>query len=151
MKFLTFVYVLCISVICSIEGVYHKLSPQLLELQIKLLWTLGAYIFWISIFWEGIYPRVEFLGHIVVLFLNFWEIATLFFIPTNDVLRFPFLHILANTCYLLSFLMIVILTGVVAQLVKNPLQCRGPLFNPWIRKIPWRRNRLPTPEFLGFP
>ena len=25
------------------------------------------------------------------------------------------------------------------------------LFNSWVRKIPWRRDRLPTPEFLGFP
>ena len=24
-------------------------------------------------------------------------------------------------------------------------------FNPWVRKIPWRRNGLPTPIFLGFP
>ena len=22
---------------------------------------------------------------------------------------------------------------------------------PWVRKIPWRRDRLPTPVFLGFP
>ena len=33
-------------------------------------------------------------------------------------------------------------------------QCGGPGFNPWIGKIPWRRERLPTPvfwlgEFLG--
>ena len=25
------------------------------------------------------------------------------------------------------------------------------LFDSWVRKIPWRRNRLPTPECLGFP
>ena len=24
------------------------------------------------------------------------------------------------------------------------------LFDSWVRKIPWRRNRLPTPECLGF-
>ena len=24
-------------------------------------------------------------------------------------------------------------------------------FNPWIGKIPWRRDRLPIPVFLGFP
>ena len=38
----------------------------------------------------------------------------------------------------------------VAHLVKN-LQCRRPPFNSWIKKIPWRRDRLPTPVFLGFP
>ena len=24
-------------------------------------------------------------------------------------------------------------------------------FDSWVRKIPWRRDRLPTPVFLGFP
>ena len=40
----------------------------------------------------------------------------------------------------------------VAQLVKNPhaMQER-PGFNSWIGKIPWRRDKLPTPVFLGFP
>ena len=31
------------------------------------------------------------------------------------------------------------------------LQCRRPQFYSWVRKIPWRRDRLPTPVFLGFP
>ena len=31
------------------------------------------------------------------------------------------------------------------------LQCRRPQFDSWVRKIPWRRDRLPTPGFLGFP
>ena len=26
-----------------------------------------------------------------------------------------------------------------------------PRFDSWVRKIPWRRDRLPTPVFLGFP
>jgi len=25
------------------------------------------------------------------------------------------------------------------------------LFNPWVRKILWRRPRVPTPVLLGFP
>ena len=25
------------------------------------------------------------------------------------------------------------------------------MFDSWVRKIPWRRDRLPTPVFLGFP
>ena len=37
------------------------------------------------------------------------------------------------------------------QLVKNHLQCRRPQFNSWVGKIPWRRDRLPTAVFLGFP
>ena len=31
------------------------------------------------------------------------------------------------------------------------LQCRRPWFDSWVRKIHWRRDRLPTPVFLGFP
>ena len=34
----------------------------------------------------------------------------------------------------------------VAQLVKNP-QCGKPGFDPWVWKIPWRREQLPTPVF----
>ena len=38
-----------------------------------------------------------------------------------------------------------------AQLVKNHLQCRRLQFDSWVRKMPWRRDRLPTLVFLGFP
>ena len=31
------------------------------------------------------------------------------------------------------------------------LQCRRPWFNSWVRKFPWRRDRLPTPVFMDFP
>ena len=41
--------------------------------------------------------------------------------------------------------------SLIVQLVKNRLQCRRPPFDSWVGKIPWRRDRLPTPEFLGFP
>ena len=34
---------------------------------------------------------------------------------------------------------------------KDCLQCRRPGFDPWVGKIPWRRERLPSPVFLGFP
>ena len=30
------------------------------------------------------------------------------------------------------------------------LQCRRPRFDSWVGKIRWRRDRLPTPVFLGF-
>ena len=45
----------------------------------------------------------------------------------------------------------VIWASLISQLVKNPLQCRRPWLNCWVRKIRWRRDRLPTPVFLGFP
>ena len=31
------------------------------------------------------------------------------------------------------------------------LQCWRPWFNSWLRKIPWRRDRLPILVFGGFP
>ena len=34
-----------------------------------------------------------------------------------------------------------------AQLVKNP----PAMWEIWVGKIHWRRDRLPTPVFLGFP
>ena len=37
--------------------------------------------------------------------------------------------------------------SLVAQLVRIYLQCGRPGFNPWVRKIPWRREKLPTPVF----
>ena len=37
--------------------------------------------------------------------------------------------------------------SLMAQTVKNPPVCGRPGFNPWVGKIPWRRERLPTPVF----
>ena len=42
-------------------------------------------------------------------------------------------------------------TSLIAQLVKNLPECRRPQFNSWVGKSHWRRDRLPTPVFLGFP
>ena len=46
-----------------------------------------------------------------------------------------------------------VLVSLTAQLVKNlpAMQetCTG--LDSWVRKIPWRRDRLPTPVFFGFP
>ena len=44
--------------------------------------------------------------------------------------------------------MCVCVASLVAQLVKNPPATQ---FDAWVRKIRWRRDRLPTPVFLGFP
>ena len=42
--------------------------------------------------------------------------------------------------------------SLVAQLIKNQLANAGDTrdrgFNPWVRKIPWRRKWQPTPVFL---
>ena len=52
--------------------------------------------------------------------------------------------------YFLAFLLVQ-QDSLVAQLLKNLLQCRRPRFDTWVGNIPWRRNRLPTLVFLGFP
>ena len=36
-------------------------------------------------------------------------------------------------------------------MIKNPPAMREPWVDPWVGKIRWRRDRLPTPVFLGFP
>ena len=43
------------------------------------------------------------------------------------------------------------LAFLVAQLVKNLPAMQDTRFDSWVRKIHWRRDRLPTPVFLGFP
>ena len=39
-------------------------------------------------------------------------------------------------------------TSMVAQMVRIHLHCRRPGFDPWIGKIPWKREWLPTLVFL---
>ena len=41
--------------------------------------------------------------------------------------------------------------SLVAQLVKNPPAMRETWVQSLVGKIPWRRDRLPTPVLLGFP
>ena len=90
---------------------------------LRLLLYLGyctecCYAYWVhvsfqinvSFFEIYIYPGVELLDHMVVLFLVFCRISILFsivvvptHIPTNSVQELHFLYILANICYLCSF------------------------------------------------
>ena len=37
--------------------------------------------------------------------------------------------------------------SLVAQLVRIHLPCGRPGFDPWVGKIPWKRETLPTPVF----
>ena len=42
--------------------------------------------------------------------------------------------------------------NILQALLKNSIICNSrPWFDSWVRKIRWRRDRLPTPVFLGFP
>lgn len=61
---------------------------------------------------------VKFLDHIITLRPIFWrtdkwffETSVSFYIPTNNVWRYQFLHICVNTCYYLFFFTIAILMG----------------------------------------
>ena len=40
-------------------------------------------------------------------------------------------------------------TSLIAQLVKNPPAMQETPVDSWVGKIHWRRDRLPTPVFLG--
>ena len=55
-------------------------------------------------------------------------------------------------CIILPLVLAVIHTQTCNLMLCNKvhLQYRRPWFNSWVRKIPWRRDRLPTPVFLGF-
>ena len=41
--------------------------------------------------------------------------------------------------------------SLIAQLVKNLPAMQRPWYDSWVRKNPWRRDKLYTPVFLGFP
>ena len=41
--------------------------------------------------------------------------------------------------------------SLIAQLVKNPPATQETPVNSWVGKILWRRDKLPTPVFLGVP
>ena len=40
--------------------------------------------------------------------------------------------------------------GFPGSTASESLQCRRPQFDSWVRKIPWRKDRLPTPVPTGF-
>ena len=52
---------------------------------------------------------------------------------------------------LLYFKQLPFLDFPISQLVKNPPAMEETEFDSCVRKICWRRDRLPTPVFLGFP
>ena len=52
------------------------------------------------------------------------------------------------TSSLITLCLIYFLESLVAWWWRICLQCRRHGFNPWVRKIPWRRKRQPIPIFL---
>ena len=62
-----------------------------------------------------------------------------------------FLNFLFNSMGLYVYWAAYFLSLIAFALERTCLQCRRSQFDPWVRKIRWRRDRLPTPVFLGFP
>ena len=80
---------------------------------------------------------------------------------TREALQFISKYYIFFSCYhkwnhflKLIFKLLVLRASLGAQMVKICLQCRKPGFDPWVGKIPWRMEWLPTPmcfpgEFHG--
>ena len=58
---------------------------------------------------------------------------------------------MAYSLFALSYNKPDIQASLVAQLVKNWPAVQETHFDSWVRKIHWKRDRVPTPVFLGFP
>ena len=75
----------------------------------------------------------------------------------NSYFSYIFQSFLLQKFFSLSPLSIILTTGfsymsfIMLGDLEIWLQCRRPQFDSWVRKIRWRRDRLPTPVFLGFP
>ena len=65
----------------------------------------------------------------------------------NSNAQYPIQASVARSYLFAFWTNIFYLTSLVAQLVNICLQSRRTGFDPWVGKIPWRRERLPTPAF----
>ena len=64
----------------------------------------------------------------------------------NQVLCF-----ISSTVKIIYLITLNIYIALVLSWKRIRLQCRGPWFDSWVGKICWRRDKPPTPVFLGFP
>ena len=58
---------------------------------------------------------------------------------------------MAYSLFALSYNKPDIWASLIAQLVKNWPAVQETHFDSWVRKIHWKKDRVPTPVFLGFP
>ena len=100
--------------------IQHFLYPSICDRLLGRFWVLSIvnsavmnivsmYLFELW-FFPGIFPGVEFLGHMVILLLFFWGTSILFsivaiptYVPTNRVGESPFLCTLSCIYYLQTF------------------------------------------------
>ena len=92
--------------LCSICWWTFGLSPSFndaINIHMQVFMWIYILFLWGTHLWE------ELVGHIVVLCSTFWRtpklfstVAAPFYIPTSNIQRFLFLHILANTSYFLG-------------------------------------------------
>ena len=69
---------------------------------------------------------------------KYWETAT-----SIDLYFIPYIYMWNIYIYMHTHIYIHTYT--------HTYTCRKPWFYSWVRKIPWRRDRLPTSVFMGFP
>ena len=90
-------------------------------------------------------------GHVRCLQFFIWLLSTkwlwTFLYKSFLTTCFSFSSVNEQTTWIIRKLYIHFWASLIAQLVKDRLQCKGPWFNFWVRKIHWRRDRLPTPVF----
>ena len=111
---------LCVCLCVLIPHFDYQLIYRLETLLVSTFWLLFMMLLWtwaykylfesLLSFLLGIYPWVELLDHIVILFLIFWGINALysttaapFYIFISSTQGFQFLHMLINTCCFLFF------------------------------------------------
>ena len=58
---------------------------------------------------------------------------------------------IGNVCFFSIYIHFMVRASLIDQLVKNPPAIQETPVDSWVRKIFQRRDRLPTPIFLGFP
>ena len=103
---------------------------------------LGRYLLVALICISLIISTIEYLFFIYLLFI--WDVflgKNIYLVPM-PILKLDHLLLLSYWVVWVSW------ASLVAQLVRNlPALHERPGFDPWIKKIPWRRERLPTPVY----
>ena len=104
--------------------------------------------------WPNSIPLEEYTTHSLV--ICWWTIRLRPYLGNCKYCCYEHLSACINSNYFFFFFSdlypeVQLLGHMVAEMVKNLLSVQETQFNFWISKICWRRDRLPTPVFLGLP